>query len=118
VLAVEDNAALRRVVVRQLSELGYRVLEAENAAEAIGVMERHGVDLLLADVVMPGGTDGVELASQVQERWPKIRAVFTSGFPETSLSGSVGSLGPGTRLLSKPYRKEDLASAVRAALDG
>jgi len=68
VLAVEDNAALRRVVVRQLSELGYRVLEAENAAEAIGVMERHGVDLLLADVVMPGGTDGVELASQVQER--------------------------------------------------
>ena len=62
VLVVEDNAALRRVVIRQLGELGYRVLDAENAAEGLQVMEEESIDLLLTDVVMPGGTDGRELA--------------------------------------------------------
>ncbi|MGC2415530.1 MAG: MASE4 domain-containing protein [Stellaceae bacterium] len=117
VLAVEDNPALRRVVVRQLSELGYRVLEAENAGAAVAVMERQSVDLLLTDIVMPGGTDGVQLALDAQRRWPKVRVVFTSGFPETSHNGGAGLPAPGARLLSKPYRREDLASALRAALD-
>jgi CheY-like chemotaxis protein len=117
VLVVEDNAALRRVVVRQLGELGYRVLEAENAATAIAMMERQSVDLLLTDIVMPGGTDGVELAAKAQQRWPGIRTVFTSGFPETSRNGATGLLAPDARLLSKPYRKGNLATAVRAALD-
>lgn len=116
-LAVEDDAPLRRVVVRQLTELGYRVLEASNAAAAIDVMEHENIDLLFSDIVMPGGINGVELAGQVQQRWPKIRTVLTSGFPETSLDASNRSLAPGTRLLTKPYRKVDLAAAVRAALD-
>jgi CheY-like chemotaxis protein len=56
-LAVEDNAALRRVVMRQLKELGYRVLEAENAAAGLQLMEQQSIDLLLTDIVMPGGSD-------------------------------------------------------------
>jgi PAS domain S-box-containing protein len=117
VLVVEDNAASRRVVMRQLGELGYRVLEAENAAAGLRLMEQESIDLLLTDVVMPGGTDGRELARRARQRWPRIKVVFTSGFSETRLRGDAGRLSSCTPLLSKPYRKEDLASAAREALD-
>lgn len=117
VLVVEDNAALRRVVMRQLGELGYRALEAENAASGLRLMEGESIDLLLTDVVMPGGTDGRELARRARQRWPSIKVVFTSGFSETRLNGAAGPLSSCTPLLSKPYRKEELASAAREALD-
>ena len=117
VLVVEDNTALRRVVTRQLGELGYRVLEAENAADGLRLMERQSVDLLLTDVVMPGGTDGRELARRARQRWPHIKVVFTSGFSETRLNEHAGPLASCNPLLSKPYRKEELASAAREALD-
>ncbi|MGC2203852.1 MAG: PAS domain S-box protein [Stellaceae bacterium] len=117
VLVVEDNAALRRVVMRQLSELGYRALQAENAAAGLRLMERENVDLLLTDVVMPGGTNGRELARRACQRWPRLKVVFTSGFSETRLNGAAGPLSYCTPLLSKPYRKEELASAAREALD-
>ncbi len=117
VLVVEDNAALRRVVMRQLGELGYRVLEAENAAAGLRLMERESIDLLLTDVVMPGGTNGRDLARRARQRWPGIKVVFTSGFSETRLNGDAGPLAFCTPLLSKPYRKQDLASAAREALD-
>ena len=117
VLVVEDNAALRRVVARQLGELGYRVLEAENAAAGLRLLERENIDLLLTDVVMPGGTNGRELARRARQRWPRIKVVFTSGFSETRLIGEAGPLAACTPLLSKPYRKEELASAAREALD-
>jgi PAS domain S-box-containing protein len=117
VLVVEDNAALRRVVARQLGELGYRVLDAENAVAGLRLMERENIDLLLTDVVMPGGTNGRELARRARQRWPRIKVVFTSGFSESRLSGEAGALAACTPLLSKPYRKEELASAAREALD-
>jgi PAS domain S-box-containing protein len=116
ILAVEDNAALRRVVIRQLGELGYRALEAEDAACAQDLMERESVDLLLTDIILPGGIDGVELARWVSRRWPLTKVVFTSGFPEARLNDDNGSLIPGVALLGKPYRKEDLAKAIRDAL--
>ena len=62
VLAVEDNPGMRRVLLRQLRELGYRVLECDRAAAALEILQREPVDLLLTDIVMPGGLDGVELA--------------------------------------------------------
>jgi CheY-like chemotaxis protein len=117
VLVVEDNAALRRVVVRQLEELGYRVLAAENAAAGLRLLDRQSVDLLLTDVVMPGGINGRELARRARRRWPEIKIVFTSGFSEARLNGATGPLAACSPLLSKPYRKEDLASAAREALD-
>jgi two-component system CheB/CheR fusion protein len=79
VLVVEDNAALRRVVMRQLGELGYRVLAAENAVAGLRLLERESVDLLLTDVVMPGGTNGRELARRARQRWPRIKVIFISG---------------------------------------
>ncbi len=117
VLVVEDNAALRRVVTRQLGELGYRVLAAENAAAGLKLLDRQSVDLLLTDIVMPGGINGRELARRARQRWPEIKIVFTSGFSEARLNGDAGPLAACTPLLSKPYRKEDLASAAREALD-
>jgi CheY-like chemotaxis protein len=117
VLVVEDNAALRRVVMRQLGELGYRVRDAENAAEGLQVMEKESIDLLLTDVVMPGGTDGRELARRARQRWPSLKVVFTSGFSEARLNGNASPPLSCTPLLNKPYRKEELASAAREALD-
>ena len=117
VLVVEDNEALRRVVTRQLGELGYRVLAAENAAAGLELLDRRSIDLLLTDIVMPGGINGRELARRARQRWPGIKIVFTSGFSEARLNGDAGPLAACTPLLSKPYRKEDLASAARAALD-
>src|SRR5205807_152349 len=117
VLVVEDNAALRRVVMRQLGELGYRVLAAENAAAGLKLLDWQSIDLILTDVVMPGGINGRELARRARQRWPGIKIVFTSGFSEARLNGDAGPLAACTPLLSKPYRKEDLASAAREALD-
>jgi two-component system CheB/CheR fusion protein len=117
VLVVEDNAALRRIVVRQLEELGYRVLAAENAVSGLRLLEQQSIDLLLTDIVMPGGINGRELAQRARKRWPEIKVVFTSGFSGARLIGEAGPLFPRVPLLSKPYRKEDLASAAREALD-
>jgi CheY-like chemotaxis protein len=117
ILAVEDVAALRRLVVRQLNELGYRVLEAENAAEAVGVLEREKVDLLFSDVILAGGQTGFDLARAARARWPNLKVVFTSGFPDNKLGNGNGPAATG-KLLSKPYRKEDLAKVLRAALRG
>ena len=117
ILVVEDNPALRRVVVRQLMELGYRVREAENARVGLRLIEQESIDLLLTDIVMPGGTDGHELARQARQQWSNIKVVFTSGFSEARLSADANALAPDVPLLSKPYRKEDLASALRQALE-
>ena len=118
VLVVEDNAPLRRVVMRQLGELGYRVAEAKNAAAALALMQQENIDLLLTDIVMPGGTDGVELARQARQGWSALKVVFTSGFAEAQINGTARSLPPDARLLTKPYRREELAAIVRAALEG
>ena len=117
VLAVEDNAALRRVVVRQLTELGYRVMEATNAMDAIEVMQNEKVDLLFSDVVMPGALDGYALAREVAEFSPNIKVLLTSGFPVTHGNGGAAAPAPTPQLLSKPYRQDELARALRDALD-
>ncbi len=115
VLAVEDNASLRRVVARQLTELGYRVLEAEDSQTALRILEHEPVDLLFTDIVMPGGTSGYEIAGRVLARWPQIKVVLTSGFPENRPNGDANSRG--LRLLSKPYRRDDLGRIIREVLD-
>lgn len=118
VLVVEDHTPLRRLVVRQLSDLGYHVTEAASATEALEMLEGAGttVDLVFTDVVMAGKVDGFDLARIVAEQWPTIKVVLTSGFPDTKVNGSEG-LPDGLRLLSKPYLKSNLARVVRDALD-
>jgi len=115
VLAVEDNAALRDVLKHQLAALGYRTLEASDATAALAVLERQPVDLLLTDVVMPGKISGIDLARQVRARWPRTRILFTSGFPDVKTD--TGSSDLAEPMLSKPYRREDLARALRQVFD-
>jgi PAS domain S-box-containing protein len=114
-LVVEDNAAMRRVLVRQLAGLGYKVLQVENAAAALELLAQEPVDLLLTDVVMAGGMDGLELARYVRERWPGLKIILSSGFPNGKLEGER-ALPEDVKLLSKPYRKEELARLLRTVL--
>jgi CheY-like chemotaxis protein len=116
ILVVEDNAGLRRIVVRQLGEAGYRVLEAPDAEEAMTIVDSaEKIHLLLTDVVMPGAMNGRDLARVAVARRPGLRVLLTSGFPDARWSSS--SSRTGSRLLSKPYRKEELRRAVREVLD-
>jgi len=114
VLVVEDNAALRRVAVRQLTRLGYAVIEADSAEAALGQLATTRVNVLFTDVVMPGGMNGFELAQRARVVQPDIKVLLTSGFPEQLADPAA----IGARLLNKPYRAEDLARAVRATLHG
>ncbi len=82
VLVVEDNPGLRRVAVRQLEQLGYRVAQADNAEAALSILERpETIDLVFTDIVLAGKVDGFDLARIVGRRWPHIKIVMTSGFP-------------------------------------
>jgi PAS domain S-box-containing protein len=116
VLAVEDNEGLRRVLVRQLADLGYRVLEAANAQAAIEILGRdEKIDLLFTDIVLPGGMNGADLARSVVTMRTDMKVLFTSGFPEGAF-GPDGALPPGAILLGKPYRKDELARRLRESL--
>ena len=101
ILVVDDETDVRESAVSALEAMGYRSLEAANAAEAIGVIERHpDVELLLTDVRMPGDMNGTELAFTVRSRWPAIGIVVISGY----FDPKVSRLPPGAGFLSKPYR--------------
>jgi PAS domain S-box-containing protein len=116
VLVVEDNARLRKATVRQLETLGYRVREAEQAAAALAVLATEDrVDMLFTDVVMPGTIDGIALAHQALRLHPALKVLLSSGFSGTrDAAQNDGSAFP---LLSKPYRYDELARAVRMVLD-
>ena len=118
-LAVEDNPGLRALVVRQLTQLGYRCIEASDGPSALKVLEAQPVDLLFTDVIMPGGMSGYDLGAEARTRWPKMKVLLTSGFPEEKHNGNGNGNGHsanGMRLLIKPYRKEDLAKMLREVL--
>jgi CheY-like chemotaxis protein len=118
VLVVEDSEKLRRVVVRQISGLGYTVYEAEDGAAALEIV-RQGIpiDLLFTDIVMPGEMSGADLATAASSLITGLKVLFTSGFPEAR--AETGGWLPGnSRLLAKPYRRDELARALRQALDG
>jgi len=115
VLVVEDNPAVRQVAIRQFSTLGYEVAEVASAPEALRMLERdRNFDLVFSDMVMPGGMSGHELAMAIAARWPAIRVLLTSGYPEMVVR-ERRDISP--NLLSKPYRQADLARRVREILD-
>jgi len=113
ILIVEDNAAFRKVSVRQIKALGYRVLEAEGPAAALKQLEHEKVDLLFTDLMMPGGVDGFALAKEARARWPNLKVMLASGFPETKLAGSEAV----RHILAKPWRVEELSRKLRETLD-
>ncbi|AFE11233.1 sensory box histidine kinase/response regulator [Corallococcus coralloides DSM 2259] len=118
ILVVEDDAAVRATVVEVLTELGYRVLKAHDGQSALAVIQSGlPVDLLFTDVVMPGPVRSPELARLAKAHLPDLEVLFTSGYTENAIVHG-GRLDPGVSLLSKPYRREDLARKIRALLRG
>jgi CheY-like chemotaxis protein len=115
VLVVEDEHRLRQLMVGQLTGLGYRVLEASNAAAALELLGQHPeVQLLYSDLVMPGGLSGLDLARRVMEAYPQVRVVLTTGYGE--LTGDIAS-DINLRVLRKPYRQAELQRMLRDSLD-
>lgn len=115
---VEDDSMVREHVVTQLNSLGYRVIEAASGPEAVEVLKKGAqIDLLFTDVVMPGGIGGRALADAARAIKPDIKVLFTSGYTENSIVHD-GRLDPGVQLLSKPYRRDQLALKVRKVLNG
>ncbi|MEQ8484475.1 MAG: ATP-binding protein [Pseudomonadales bacterium] len=115
VLVVEDDELVRAFALRQLQRLGYRVIGAADAAEALALLKRTGpIDLLFTDVVMPGGQSGLDLANAVRAAYPDLPVLLTSGYSDDALGG--GELPTGMHLLPKPYRQQTLAAMVRRVL--
>jgi two-component system, cell cycle sensor histidine kinase and response regulator CckA len=117
VLLVEDEASVREIAARTLSEAGYRVLEAESGARALELLAGSGqrISLLLTDVVMPG-MGGRELATRLAELRPDVPVLYTSGYTDGEIL-SRGLLDPGVAFLAKPFTATALVLAVRQRLD-
>jgi two-component system cell cycle sensor histidine kinase/response regulator CckA len=116
-LVVEDNVAIRNLVVTILRDLHYTVLEASTGADALQISAAHAgpIHLLLTDVVMPE-MDGQEVAEQLVARRPDLKVLYMSGYAEAA-TASYGVLPEGTGFLPKPFTPEQLAQRVRVALD-
>jgi signal transduction histidine kinase len=118
ILVVEDEPSVRELVVLVLSRSGYRVLAAGSAREAEEVLEEsgHRPDLLLTDVVLPGGVNGPEVAETLLTRFPHLRVLFMSGYTRNAVADDA-RLGQGIAFLEKPFALETLLSKVREVLD-
>ncbi|MEE2981617.1 MAG: response regulator [Pseudomonadota bacterium] len=104
---------VRNLAVKAITALGYRVCEAGDGAGALETIDgTAGIDIMLTDVILPGGMIGRDLADAVAIRRPAIKVVYTSGY-----SASTIHLDDDVELLSKPYRREALAHALRRAVD-
>ena len=117
VLLVEDEAMVRRVEAAMLRQLGYTVIEAANAQEAIAALKRgfESVRLMLTDVMMPG-MDGLELMEYARILRPDLPVIFSSGYPQHHLA-ELGKIRKNLPLLQKPFDLNTLAIALRAELD-
>jgi PAS domain S-box-containing protein len=116
ILVAEDDEQVRATVVEMLSDLGYRVLKANDASSALAIIESGiPIDLLFTDVVMPGPLRSPDLARKARERLPRLAVLFTSGYTENSIVHG-GRLDPGVELLGKPYTREALARKIRHVL--
>ncbi len=116
VLVVEDEAAVRRAVQRNLERLDYRVIAAQDGEDALRTAEAlDGIDLLLTDVVMPG-IDGPALACRLREKWPGLPVLFVTGYSADRLE-RTGAVGPSDRVLEKPYQLAELTRTIRQMLE-
>jgi PAS domain S-box-containing protein len=118
IFVVEDDALVRNFVITQLRSLGYRTIAAADSRAALAQIESGApFDLLFTDVIMPGGMSGRELAEEVGKRRPGTRVLYTSGYTDNAIVHH-GRLDEGVLLLTKPYRRSELARMVRQALKG
>ena len=117
ILVVEDDQLVRTFVITQLQSLGYKTLDTSDGPSALQAV-KNGLpfDLLFTDVILPNGMTGRQLADEVAKLRPGVKVLYTSGYTDNAIVHQ-GRLDPGVLLLSKPYRKSQLAKTIRQALD-
>lgn len=113
ILVVEDEPVLRFLLVEELEEAGYEVFEAENALNAVEILEAHrDIRLLLTDIDLFTAAEGLELAKLVRDRWPPIRIILTSG----NWSFTESELNFAERFIPKPHAPGVLVQSIRSCL--
>lgn len=118
VLVVEDQIDVGDYAQAVLEEFGYRVLRADEGRGALDILDREGpIDLLFTDLIMPGAMNGVLLAREARRRRPRIKVLLTTGYAEASIE-RVDARGAEFELISKPYRRTELAAKVRQVIEG
>jgi CheY-like chemotaxis protein len=118
IFIVEDDALVRNFVTAQLQSLGYQTVAAADSKAALELIEAgQAFDLLFTDVVIPGGMSGRELAEEIAKRRPGVKVLYTSGYTDNAIVHH-GKLDDGVMLLTKPYRRNQLAEMIRKALGG
>jgi two-component system, cell cycle sensor histidine kinase and response regulator CckA len=118
ILLVEDEQGVREAVLLLLEQLGYTVVAADSAISAQEIWSEQGgrFDLLLTDMVMPGGLSGMELAALLREQKPRLKVILSSGYSEELADAGVVE-GKGITFLHKPFAGWVLAETVRKCLD-
>lgn len=115
ILVVEDDANVRRTVIQQLRQLGYRVLEADRGSTALAILDRNdAIDLLFTDIIMPGGMSGRDLGRKAALLRPSLKVLYTSGYMRGQRDDH--RLETTDIFIGKPYRLHELAQKVREAL--
>ena len=116
VLLVEDELALRMIIVEVLSDLGYTVLEAGNSQSGLQMVDAGTrIDLLVTDVGLPGGMNGRQLADAARERRPDLKVLFLTGYAESVAVGK-GGMEPGMEIMSKPFPLDKLVAKIKGMI--
>jgi PAS domain S-box-containing protein len=115
VLLVEDSDDVRQIAEGYLHTLGYQVLSARSGEEALQLLDQHGkIDLLFTDILMPGGINGLVLAERARQYLPDIPILLATGYMGELANQSINASS--MAVLSKPYRRNDLATAIDTVL--
>jgi CheY-like chemotaxis protein len=112
VLVVEDEAAVRELVVDVLNDLGYRALEAADGPSSLEILRSPArIDLLVTDVGLPG-MNGRQVADAAREQRPELKVLFITGYAENAAMAN-GFLAPGMEMVTKPFAVDALAARIR-----
>lgn len=118
VLVVEDDDDARTTLAAMVTELGYRVVAAENGACALPILEQERpIDILVSDVIMPGGMNGLDLAKVARKRRPDLKVLFVSGYDRMAIAQAT-KYDDSLRLLNKPFSLTDLARELKVLIHG
>jgi HAMP domain-containing protein len=118
ILLVEDDSGVLALVIEMLNDLGYRVITASDAHGALEIVRRgEPIDLILTDIVMPGGKTGVHLAAEARALRPDIKVLLTSGYPGEALARHE-PMDIEWPMIAKPFRQPELATRLQVLLEG
>lgn len=119
ILVVEDEPAVRRIALKLLQSLGHHVIEAIDGHSGLAKWRehKHGIDLVITDLVMPGGMSGVQLAETIHAESPDLPIILASGYSNELLDDAAASLGALRRFIPKPYDRDILEETLASLFD-